>query len=552
MYTMNVETHRRKAPAATSEANPATPHPLRELQLRQEVADKLEQLVIERTELPANRRQELRRAFPQYLRAPRDTTAELKRHQRRQWGHVLWNKHALLPLSCTLSYWGLRTWAQVLVSRQSNVRLITGIPVATLRNSGYLYVALWIASELTNLLGQSMRPTWQHKAFKGYLHETERSNENRLENWVNEDRRHALTDAVSSGGLQAFGNAANFVDKTVYTAGAVVNLALTAGTVLGLFDYAVLGATLLGVCTGFLLLNQMFLNEAASKESACQARYRTHLATFPDNVQIANPYNLTKWKKDNMALEQAYHQALWRREGTQLLGQGFGNALVGLPMMLMVIYKLMGPDADQNQIAQAMLTLGNLVKVSVVAKGLVEATAGCSSVAGKFHKITKASHADTADDWNNRLLNMLDKRDQLRISYQKGKTAVGEVGKQVEVAADTLLADVPKFLSQPGRWMICAANGIGKTTMGSALMSQLPGKYDYIPVKHRLHFDYQDGSAGQKTLKQLAELIRHSSRRVVFLDEWPANLDPLNNRKVNALLDHLAEELTLVEMIPAV
>ena len=257
---------------------------------------------------------------------------------------------------------------------------------------------------------------------------------------------------------------------------------------------------------------------------------------------------VNKWKKKRTKLKRAYHRAARKRLDARIFGQAVGTALVGLPGMAMVIAKQINSNSDHLQIAQAMMTLGKMVSVSVVVKGLVDTTAGFSAVTGRFSQLATAAHADMTDGWSKRMLNMLDKRDQLRVYRHMVKDGPGQAQ---QVGADQLLAAPQNLLGLPGRWTIRAANGIGRTTMGSALMSQLRGQYDYIPVKHRLCFKRGERSAGEQAIHQLAELIRKSSRRIIFLDEWPANLDPRNTQAVSDLLDRLCARLTIIEMIPA-
>jgi hypothetical protein len=519
-----------------------------EAQLRTHVADSLERLVVPRNTLSAERTAELSRAFPSYLQTPRYSPQAQKAYYRRLWANVLCSKYAVAPLACTVGYWLLRTRAQMLVRQLSDVSNLVGIPLAPLRNKGPEYIQFWVGSEIINLMGRFLIGLWQRKAYEGYLTQTQQSNLNRLPDWVDEKSRTSLAEAVASTGPEAISGAAHLTDNVAYTIGAICNLFFTMGFAFTGFQYAVLGGAFVGSLGGLLANNAFFLTKLSKKESDQAGEYRNHLNTFSDNVQIANPYNVQKWSQKRQTIRNSFHAAAKLKQMVQYTGQGIGTAIVGVPAMCMVAREMSDSKTDYVGFARGMMTLGKLVSLSVVVKGVVEAAAGFSEVSGKFDRAAKATHANTAEEWNGRMLNMLDRRAGLAVQYRS--TASNAGGPQT-IAVEDLLADPQRLRTTPGRWTIRAANGVGKTTLGSALMSRLSGLYDYIPVKHRLQFNYNDGSAGQNAINHLAEIIRSSRRRIIFLDEWPANLDPRNSQAVSSLLDRLAQQLCIIEMVPA-
>ncbi len=55
-------------------------------------------------------------------------------------------------------------------------------------------------------------------------------------------------------------------------------------------------------------------------------------------------------------------------------------------------------------------------------------------------------------------------------------------------------------------------------------------------------------SSGERQLRALQEIVRHTDAPIYLLDEWDANLDPNNRAAADALVEELARRARVVEI----
>src|SRR5262249_13339951 len=105
----------------------------------------------------------------------------------------------------------------------------------------------------------------------------------------------------------------------------------------------------------------------------------------------------------------------------------------------------------------------------------------------------------------------------------------------------------------------------GKSTLLAALKAEIKNRAYYWPTTDRLAFRFameanldepqtfdddedeprkpkQPGfSSGERQLRSLEEIVRHTDAAIYLLDEWDANLDPSNRTMADALVEQLAQ-----------
>jgi ABC-type protease/lipase transport system fused ATPase/permease subunit len=127
-------------------------------------------------------------------------------------------------------------------------------------------------------------------------------------------------------------------------------------------------------------------------------------------------------------------------------------------------------------------------------------------------------------------------------------------------------------LSRPtGRINVRGPNGAGKSTLLTSLKSAVRTRAFYWPTADRLAFAFAQGrdevetdedgdpvepseakkasfSSGERQLRALQEIVRHTDAPIYLLDEWDANLDPNNRAAADALVEELARRARVVEI----
>ena len=114
-------------------------------------------------------------------------------------------------------------------------------------------------------------------------------------------------------------------------------------------------------------------------------------------------------------------------------------------------------------------------------------------------------------------------------------------------------------------------NGAGKSTLLTSLKAAVKTRAYYWPTADRLAFAFTQGrdevetdedgdpiepsdakkigySSGERQLRALQEIVRHTDAPIYLLDEWDANLDPNNRAAADALVEELARRARVVEI----
>ena len=127
------------------------------------------------------------------------------------------------------------------------------------------------------------------------------------------------------------------------------------------------------------------------------------------------------------------------------------------------------------------------------------------------------------------------------------------------------------ILVQPtGRINVRGPNGAGKSTLLASLKAAVKTRAYYWPTADRLSFQFTQGqdevetdedgdllppsetkrsfSSGERQLRALREIVRHTDAPIYLLDEWDANLDPNNRAAADALVEELARRARVVEI----
>jgi ABC-type bacteriocin/lantibiotic exporter with double-glycine peptidase domain len=142
-----------------------------------------------------------------------------------------------------------------------------------------------------------------------------------------------------------------------------------------------------------------------------------------------------------------------------------------------------------------------------------------------------------------------------------------------EIQTVTSVDDAMKLLlSTPsGRVNVRGGNGSGKSTLLAALKSEIKNRAYYWPTSDRLAFEFAQKepdpgedenpdepkpkgrkrkgfSSGERQIKSLEEIVRHTDAPIYLLDEWDANLDAKNRAAANALVEELAGRARVIEI----
>jgi ABC-type bacteriocin/lantibiotic exporter with double-glycine peptidase domain len=289
-------------------------------------------------------------------------------------------------------------------------------------------------------------------------------------------------------------------------------------------------------------------------------RVTAHGYTAWDNVFAGNKYNLHLWFKGFKFRARECLKAAIRvivaREGLSAAG-----AIIGLTIVFTTLAYIAFRDAGDTAILIGLAaTLPRQIdmtnEVHQLAIEYNDVLASWTRVGG----IADNMHPEPDPGFNRRI-----KFDKL----------VLREGGEVQIVGS--VDDAMKLLlsSQSGRVNVRGGNGSGKSTLLAALKSEIKNRAYYWPTSDRLAFEFAQKepdpgeeaepeeeepkpkpkgrkrkgfSSGERQLKSLEEIVRHTDAPIYLLDEWDANLDAKNRAAANALVEELASRARVIEI----
>jgi len=275
-----------------------------------------------------------------------------------------------------------------------------------------------------------------------------------------------------------------------------------------------------------------------------------------DNVFSGNRYNLRLWTagfkrklRDGLS---AQITAIMTKEGLSA-----ASAIVGLAIVFSAMaYVSVRSAADLEIMIALAATLPRQIEMT---QDIHTFTAGWNELLASWARMSGVAsnmHPDADPDFDARM-----KLDRLTLREGGNARTIGSLDD-----AMTLI------LSQPtGRINVRGPNGSGKSTLLASLKSAVKTRAYYWPTADRLAFAFAQGqdevetdedgdplppgdgkrpgfSSGERQLRALREIVRHTDSPIYLLDEWDANLDPTNRAAADALVEELARRARVVEI----
>ena len=292
-----------------------------------------------------------------------------------------------------------------------------------------------------------------------------------------------------------------------------------------------------------------------------------HTYTAWDNVFSGNRYNYGVWNREfkarlRAALKAQIH-AIVTREGL--------SSASGV-ISLVIVFAAIALIAAQNHGDTAVLialaaTLPRQIdlahSVLSLAEGWNDLLAIWTRIGGAVEHFSPAADASFAR----------------RIKFKSLQLTESSAQDRQALAAK----DLPALLNvlramQSGRINVRGGNGSGKSSLLTALKSELGGQAYFWPTTDKLAFKFPKAiaqkkavpevvvddegdaideappiqkfgfSAGEWQIKTLEEIVANTTARYYFLDEWDANLDASNKSRAETLIASLAARSVVVEI----
>jgi hypothetical protein len=274
-----------------------------------------------------------------------------------------------------------------------------------------------------------------------------------------------------------------------------------------------------------------------------------------DNVFAGNRYNLRLWLGGfKRKLRDGLHSQITAIMTKETLSAASG--IVGLSIVfLAMVHIALNNSGDMEVMIALAATLPRQIEMT---QDVHTFTSGWNELLASWARMTGVAenmHPDPDADFDVRM-----KIDRLVLRE-------GDRIKSVSSLDDAMAL----VLSEPtGRINVRGPNGAGKSTLLTSLKSAVKTRAYYWPTADRLAFGFardhdeietdEDGaplpangrkpgfSSGERQLRALQEIVRHTDAPIYLLDEWDANLDPNNRAAADALVEELARRARVVEI----
>jgi hypothetical protein len=277
-----------------------------------------------------------------------------------------------------------------------------------------------------------------------------------------------------------------------------------------------------------------------------------------DNVFSGNRYNLRLWLDGfKVKLRDGLHAqivAIMTKEGLSAT-----SAIIGLTIVFATMAIVAARNAGNLEIMVALAA--TLPRQIDMTNDVHEFTSGWNDLLAQWARLTGVAsnmHPEFDPEFDRRI-----KAERLTLREDEKSNSV----KSVEEAMSLILGH------PTGRVNVRGPNGSGKSTLLVKLKSQVRTRAYYWPTADRLAFKFAQGmepedeldedgeplppsapgkkpgfSSGERQLRALQEIVRHTHAPIYLLDEWDANLDPKNRAAAEALVDELARRARVVEI----
>lgn len=310
----------------------------------------------------------------------------------------------------------------------------------------------------------------------------------------------------------------------------VINLLVLAFIVepLLLLSYAI------GITFAFLILHFQKRWKRILSLRAQQGRIKWLSMLFNawDNVLLGNRYNFGLWQNKTQQRAQRFTNSTIKLMGfSQGISVAMAFALLA-PTFALVCYLAVVNAQNLTWLAMLVVVLPRLFQVLSYSYEMLFVLADFPMQKSRLQTVTKMLTAPENSEES------LEKR----IQWEKIQVVCADKNRMV---AKELLSALPT----KGRLTLQGENGSGKTSLLLLVKMVQKESAFYLPPKHGLEFvGIKDGlSTGQLACTILQEFADKVTTPIILLDEWDANLDSKNMKKLSKVIDKLASKGIVIE-----
>ena len=361
----------------------------------------------------------------------------------------------------------------------------------------------------------------------------------RILEWSSHDQR-ATKSSILSG--EAHPTITSYVEYLYLLCSSGMNVLFNLTVLAVLIDKSLLITYVAGLVFAFLLL---YLQKNSKKRLALKAqqsriRWISLLLKAWDNVLLNNLYNLKIWKEN--VIERS-NRLVGKTIELERFSQSVSIAMAFLlitPSLGLVAYFAYTRIDDIAFLAIVTVTLPRLFQVLNFSYEMLFLLADFPMQRAKLGTVASVIDPDQNQENMTEFAN--------RIEWEK---IIAQEKKSTTDSAEVVPRQLLHTLPKTGRITLRGENGSGKTSLLLSLKMKYHDEAFYLPSKHDLLFrtNTNRASTGQVSSQILKEIKDKINVSVILLDEWDASLDKNNRAEISSLIDELALEHCVIEVL---
>jgi len=353
--------------------------------------------------------------------------------------------------------------------------------------------------------------------------------------WSDQKARHERTALLVSESQIVLNDACHFCYETCST---VLNYSVNLVAMYYILHPSVAMAFLLGMGLAGLVskIGQNEIARLAVQMEHQKSQVSSSLYGFWDNVVLGNTPHRDLWNRSFDVSISGLNQSTMRHERSSKGMSLLLMSISALPMLSVLAYRLFIAEASQTEmmVAAAMLPrMLQMINSSHVMFSLVtEFTSLESRLGAIFARLFAAEGGELGT----------------RITFDKIDVEGGE-----DIAGGQ--KNIGEFLrglaqQKSGYLTLRGANGSGKSSLLLLMKEYFADRAVLLPSQSSLLLagDYPaEFSSGELQLARLQDLLKHRGN-ICLLDEWDANLDPINRRRCEEIVAQASKDQLIIDI----
>lgn len=395
----------------------------------------------------------------------------------------------------------------------------------------YLYLLSMVAPYIPGALSFIYLQKWINKAHLRFIN----SFMAKMNGCINKYRDTALKEQVNSvlarNSFAALREYISFIHDLValglnsILSMAVISILLPLHLLLGYILSLV-------ICAIAITILHKYINMTSTKLENQQISYSNILNKSWDNATLGNQYSYDLWGKQKTVIGGAFYATADKLTFVR----EFGSILLGmfslLPTVFLIIVMVQKGHTDAFMIGALMVSLTRIFLILNSLNAVLYLVLHFISTTAKLKVLFKVGTSiSTAQDTINGVIK----------NIQVNQKSIKDIAHLKQVFSN----------AKQGRFTITGANGSGKSTALLALHKTYQGKGFLLPTHYTdlIWKSNTDGlSTGQRLMVLIKEIAAIKKIKYLFLDEWDANLDAINTKDINHMLDEISKTKIVIEV----